>query len=68
MIFGYAISDIRLNDIRNRGRADSIAVGNLSMGEPCAMNLVQFKQDLAAFQNSFTNLIIYNTDNTIVYS
>ena len=47
MLYGYTIPDIRLDDIRYRGRTDCIAVGNLGMGEPYAMNLVQFKEYLA---------------------
>ena len=34
----YAVLDIRPDDICYRSRADGIAVGNLSMGESCAMN------------------------------
>ena len=45
----YTIRDIRLDDIGYGGRTDRIAVGNLGMGKPCAMDFIQFKEYLASF-------------------
>ena len=43
----YAILYIRLDKICYSSRADSIAVGKLSMGKPRPLLFVQFKQYLA---------------------